>query len=131
MPRVIKKVPQHRRLDPQQRPDQPNPGGFAKRRHSGETVRLAAAQHPHRQRFHLIRRMVAKQQMKDAGLGAGVRKDLVAHDPGPFGERGTVCQVRETENPRCYAKTLQAFHGDLRFIRRCGSQSVIDDQSSH
>ena len=56
MPAAGQESPQCAGLDPQQRPQQPDRSRFAQRRHAGEAMRLAAAQNPHRQRFHLIRR---------------------------------------------------------------------------
>ena len=47
---------------------------FAKRGHAGETMRPASPQHPHRQRFHLVRHMVAEQKVQNPGLSAGVAR---------------------------------------------------------
>ena len=50
----------------------------------------AAAQHAHRQSFHLVRFMVAKQKMENARLPAGAGQNLVADDPCPFRQPGTM-----------------------------------------
>ncbi len=93
MPRAVRRLRSIGRLDRQQRTQQADAARFAQGGHAGEAVRPAVAQHAHRQRFHLIRRVMTEQQMQDAGFRAGPVKSLVAHDPRPLGQRGTVCQV--------------------------------------
>ena len=67
------------------------------RGHAGEAMRLAAAQHPHSQGFHLIRRVMTEQKVQNPGLTACVGQNLIAHDPSPFRQRRAVLQVRERQ----------------------------------
>ncbi len=117
---VVQQLPQRLRPKGQQRTQQADPAVSGTAGIAARPCVMLPPQHPHRHRLHLIRRMMAKQQMQRAGLPAGVRQALVAHDPRPFGQRWSGRRAGQRQQSRRNAQAVKPADGDSRFLGRVG-----------
>ncbi len=106
----------------QQRAQPPHQGGFRQRGHACQPGRAAAPQQPHRHRLRLVARMMAEQQIDDAGRGARRLQRRMARRPRAGGQRGPPFEPGQRQHPRGQADRREALRRQRRLGRRFGAR---------
>jgi len=86
-------------------------------------------QHARGDRFGLVRRMVADQQVQDTLGLAGRDQDRVSGDARPLGQRRSRRKTSQPQHTRGNAAPGQDPLGRRRLVGRCSAQAVIHHQA--
>ncbi len=89
---------------------------------------MAARLHSHDHGFRLIPGMVAKQQVEDAGFGAGRFQRVVTGGARAFRQAGSAVEAVQRENAHRDATRAEAVERAPRLVGGRRPQPVIDDQ---